>query len=82
MRQSRGPTTSTYYTDPDGNGVEAQVWNHDDWTDAKRFLETDNFRINPIGTDFAPEELIRRLDSGENEGNIKKHIEIGPRTMP
>lgn len=79
---NHGPTTSMYYTDPDGNEVETQVWNYDDLTDAKKFLETENFRMNPIGTDFDPEELIRRLDSGEDEGAIKKRIEIGPRKMP
>ena len=79
---NHGPTTSMYYTDPDGNEIEAQVWNYDDMQDVKKFLETDNFRMNPIGTDFDPETLIKRLDSNEDEKEIKKRIEIGPRMIP
>ena len=76
------PTTSMYYTDPDGNQIEAQVENFDDVNDVKKFIESDNFRMNPFGTDFDPEKLIKRLDSGEDEKEIKKRIEIGPRMVP
>ena len=71
-----------YYKDPDGNEIEVQVENFDDVNDVKKFLESDNFRMNPFGTDFDPETLIKRLDSGEDEKEIKRRIEIGPRTMP
>ena len=79
---NHGPTTSMYYTDPDGNQIEVQVENFDDMNDVKKFLESDNWRMNPFGTDFNPETLIKRLDSGEDEKEIKKRIEIGPRMMP
>jgi len=39
------------------------------------------FQENPLGTDFDPEDLIRRLQSGEDETSIKKRIEIGPRGL-
>ena len=37
------------------------------------------FAMNPIGTDFEAEDLIKRLESGEDEKSIKKRVEIGPR---
>ena len=46
---------------------------------ATAFFHTPEFAENPIGTDFDPEQLIKRLESGEDETTIKKRIEIGPR---
>jgi len=42
-------------------------------------MEGDLFKMNPIGTDFQPEELIKRLESGEDERKIKERVEIGAR---
>ena len=69
---NHGPTASMYYTDPDGNEIKAQVENYDDINNVKKFLESDNFRMNPIGTDFDPETLIKQLSLGEDEKEIKK----------
>lgn len=77
---NHGPTTSIYYTDPDGNMIETQVDNFDTPEEATQFMMSEAFRINPIGTDFDPEDLIKRLESGESHGSIKKRIEIGPRS--
>ena len=41
-----------------------------------------HFAENPIGTDFDPEEYIRRLKAGEDEGELKKRVEIGARGLP
>jgi len=79
---NHGPTTSIYYTDPDGNMIETQVDNFDTVEDANAFMASKAFAENPIGTDFDPEELIRRLESGEDHASIKKRIEIGPRGLP
>jgi len=79
---NHGPTTSMYYRDPDGNEIEAQVWNFDRNEDVDEFLECDEFKSNPIGADFDPEELVSRLDAGEDERTIKKRPEIGQRLMP
>lgn len=76
---NHGPTTSMYYRDPDGNDIEAQVENFDTLEEACGFMDGPLYRENPIGTDFAPEELIKRLESGEDERVIKKRVEIGPR---
>ena len=71
-----------YYKDPDDNDIEVQVKNFDNQDEANAFMETDNFRMNPVGTDFDPEVFVRRVESGEDEREIKKRVEIGPRTEP
>ncbi|EXJ74049.1 uncharacterized protein A1O5_02343 [Cladophialophora psammophila CBS 110553] len=79
---NHGPTTSMYYKDPDGNKLETQVDNFDSNAEANAFMRSKEFAENPIGTDFDPDELIRRLQSGEDVRKIKKRVEIGPRGLP
>lgn len=76
---NHGPTTSMYYQDPDGNQIETQVDNFDTVEDATAFMNTPEFAENPIGVDFDPEDLIRRVESGEDEASLKKRPRIGPR---
>jgi catechol-2,3-dioxygenase len=59
-----GPTLSMYYEDPDRNRLEFQV-DLLDPDQANEFMATDAFIANPLGEPFDPEELCRRLDSGE-----------------
>lgn len=79
---NHGPTTSMYYEDPDGNTIETQVDNFDTPEEAADFMNGPLFGENPIGTDFQPEQLIERLERGEDERSIKTRIEIGPRGLP
>jgi len=79
---NHGPTTSIYYKDPDGNMIETQVDNFDSVEATNEFMASKYFAENPIGTDFDPEELIRRLRAGEDQSAIKKRVEIGPRGIP
>ncbi|KAL2072006.1 hypothetical protein VTL71DRAFT_11349 [Oculimacula yallundae] len=79
---NHGPTTSIYYTDPDGNQIETQVDNFDNLEDANAFMASSEFAKNPIGVDFDPEDLIKRLQSGEDVVAIKKRPDIGPRSLP
>ncbi|KAF7595304.1 hypothetical protein BBP40_006553 [Aspergillus hancockii] len=76
---NHGPTTSIYYRDPDGNMLETQVDNFATPDEATAFMQAKEFRENPIGTDFDPEELIARLREGESEESIKRRRELGPR---
>ncbi|RVX70796.1 hypothetical protein B0A52_05447 [Exophiala mesophila] len=78
---NHGPTTSMYYTDPDGNRIETQVDNFDTVEAASEFMASAEFAENPIGVDFDPEELCRRLESGEDQQMIKKRPNIGPRGL-
>lgn len=79
---NHGPATSMYYRDPDGNKVEMQVDNYDTVEEANEFMMGEEFSINPIGVDFDPEALIRRLQSGEDRQIIKKRPQSGPRGIP
>lgn len=78
---NHGPTTSMYYIDPDGNRIETQVDNFETADEANVFMTSEAFAVNPIGTDFDPEELVRRLESGESHAEIKKRKEIGARGL-
>jgi len=79
---NHGPTTSMYYKDPDGNEIETQVDNFDTNEEVDKFMTSLAFAKNPIGVDFDPEDLIKRLNSGESDASIKKRPESGSRTMP
>ncbi|KAN0105024.1 Glyoxalase/Bleomycin resistance protein/Dihydroxybiphenyl dioxygenase [Hyaloscypha variabilis] len=78
---NHGPTTSIYYKDPDGNEIETQVDNFDTNEEVDKFMTGLAFANNPIGVDFDPEDLIKRLKSGEAEADIKKRPESGRRTL-
>ncbi|ORY57831.1 putative ring-cleavage extradiol dioxygenase [Pseudomassariella vexata] len=78
---NHGITTSMYYQDPDGNKIETQVQNFDTVEEANAYMTSTDFTENPIGVDFDPEELVKRLESGEDERDIKKKPNIGPRSI-
>jgi len=78
---NHGPTTSFYYTDPDKNQLEFQVDNYDTIEEATEFFFSEDFRENPIGVEFDPEELIRRLRQGESEKSLKKRPRVGERGL-
>jgi len=61
---NHGPTTSMYYRDPDGNGVELQVDNYSK-TDAKAWMTSDAFQANPLGIDYDPDRLVERFEAGD-----------------
>lgn len=79
---NHGPTTSMYYKDVDGNSIEVQVDNYDTVEEANAFMAGPLFRENTIGADFDPEDLVRRVKSGEDHASIKKRVEVGPRGLP
>lgn len=79
---NHGPTTSMYYKDPDGNGVELLVDNFDTIKEANDFMLGPLFKENPIGVEFDPEDLIKRKKAGESESTLKLRREIGPRKAP
>lgn len=76
---NHGPTTSIYYQDPDGNQIETQVDNFPTVAEATAFMMSPEFAENPIGADFTPEELIEKLQNGEEEKVLKKRGYVGPR---
>ena len=76
---NHGMSTSMYYEDPDGTEVETQVDNYDTAEEGVEFIEGESFAENPIGVDFDPEVLVRRVRNGEDEKRIKERANIGPR---
>lgn len=76
---NHGPTTSLYYVDPDGNQLEFQVDNYDTVEEAGEYFFTDDFATNPIGVDFDPDDLHRRLLAGEDERTLKVRPPSGAR---
>jgi len=79
---NHGPTTSIYYQDPDGNRIETQVDNFKNAQQATEFMSSKAFAENPVGVDFDPEDMIRRLRQGESEETLQKRDEIGSRGIP
>jgi catechol 2,3-dioxygenase-like lactoylglutathione lyase family enzyme len=78
---NHGPTTSLYYADPDGNQLELQVENFESVQAASEFFYTPAFAENPIGVEFDPEDLVRRLRAGEPEETLKRRPDVGKRGL-
>ena len=78
---NHGPTTSLYYSDPDGNQLELQVENFDTVEAGTAFFYSPAFAENPIGVEFDPDDLLRRLRAGEAEAELKKRSNIGKRGL-
>ncbi|MBJ7474674.1 MAG: VOC family protein [Betaproteobacteria bacterium] len=80
-----GVTVSLYYGDPDGNRSEFQVDVYATNEEANAFMNGPGFAQNPIGVEFDPDELVKRLRSGEPESNFlvrKEHLPIAPLRNP
>jgi catechol-2,3-dioxygenase len=67
---NHGPTTSAYYKDPDGNGVELEVDNFADVADCKAYMRSPAFRNNQRGFPIDLDELGRRLKAGVPEREL------------
>lgn len=76
---NHGISTSMYYFDPDGNEFELQVDNFATPQEARDFMGSEEYARNPIGVDIDIDEWLRRVRSGEDEGEIKKRPVIGQR---
>ena len=62
---NHGPTTSLYYHDPEGNGVEFFVDNFTTEAELKGWMESEAFRANPFGVTFDPDKLAARYEAGD-----------------
>lgn len=79
---NHGPTTSMYYRDPDGNGVELQVDNFANLADCKAYMQGPDFAENPVGVEFDPEFLARRLKSGVSERELLDRAKLAKALQP
>lgn len=78
---NHGPTTSLYYEDPDHNQVEFQVENFGSVEESGKFFFSKAFAENPIGVEFDPDDLLRRLRAGEPEEDLKRRPDIGKQSL-
>lgn len=76
-----GTTLSLYYRDPDGNRMEFQV---DVGTveQATAFMESEAFAANPIGVAIDPDELLQRLEDGEDPEVLLRRSSAVPSPIP
>jgi catechol 2,3-dioxygenase-like lactoylglutathione lyase family enzyme len=78
---NHGPTTSLYYADPDGNQLELQVENYESVEASTQFFFSPAFAENPIGVEFDPEDMLKRLQSGQPESELKIRSDVGKRDL-
>ncbi|VUC25662.1 unnamed protein product [Clonostachys rosea] len=78
---NHGPTVSIYYKDPDGNNLETQIDTMTDIAQINAMITGKEFRENPVGVDFDPEELWNKLRSGVPYEELVKRENIGPRGL-
>ena len=62
---NHGPTTSMYYRDPDGNGVELQVDNSESKEELQAWFQGSVFEKNGYGVTFDPDKLLGRWENGD-----------------
>lgn len=62
---NHGPTTSLYYHDPEGNGVEFQTDNFATEAELKGWMRSEAFARNPLGVPFDPDRLAERYENGD-----------------
>ena len=67
---NHGPTTSLYYDDPDGNGVELQVDNFDSVDELNDWFASGVFTRNQFGAEFDMDDISRRLREGVPEPDL------------
>jgi len=67
---NRGPTISMYYHDPDCNAIELQVDAFLTKELAVRYLRGEDFKANPIGVPFDPDELVKAYEAGVPEEEL------------
>jgi len=67
---NHGIATSLYYYDPDGRSIELSVGHFPTREAVNAWLATGEFNRNPIGVTLNAEDLVRRIESGEDEQEI------------
>lgn len=73
-----GPTTSFYYVDPDGNSVELQFDNFDDWAASSEFMRTSpDFAENPIGHPVSPRKMLEARRAGIDPKEVQRRAYAG-----
>jgi catechol 2,3-dioxygenase-like lactoylglutathione lyase family enzyme len=86
MSVNHGMTFSLYYADPDGNLVELLVDCFGDWDRSSEWMRTaPEFKANPIGAFYDPEDVLAAFRGGATFEQIRKDTAAGkypPRKAP
>jgi len=61
---NHGPTTSMYYSDPDGTRVELQIDNFATNEELEAWMRSGAFALNPIGVEYDPDRLLEMHRAG------------------
>ncbi len=73
-----GMTTSFYYEDPDGNSVELQVDNFENWEESSEWMHTSpQFAANPIGMPVDPEQMVAARQAGTSFAELHQRAYAG-----
>jgi catechol-2,3-dioxygenase len=73
-----GMTTSFYYVDPDGNSVELQTDNFEDWKQSSEWMRTSpQFAADPIGMPIDPAQLVAAREAGASFAEIHQRAYAG-----
>lgn len=73
-----GMTTSMYYVDPDGNSVELQSDNFQDWSKSSAYMrESPAFKQDPIGTPYDPRKVVEAWKSGVPANEVRRRTFAG-----
>ena len=73
-----GMTTSFYYEDPDGNSVELQSDNFDNWEESSEWMRTSpQFASDPIGMPVDPEQMVVARQAGASFSELHRRAYAG-----
>ena len=70
MTVNHGTSTSMYFHDPDGNGVELQVDNFDTIEELNEWFAEGGFTQNQLGTKFDMDEMAAKFHAGVPEAEL------------
>jgi len=73
-----GMTTSFYYVDPDGNSVQLDTDNFEDWSKSSNFVRTsESFKANPIGMPVDPAKMLAARRAGVDAHEVQQEAYAG-----
>ena len=69
---NHGPSTSFYYRDPDGNGVELSAMNFPTEAEYSTFVTSEAFKRNISGAAIDADEFVSKDRSGVPQSELVK----------
>ncbi len=78
MTLDHGMTTSFYYVDPDGNSVELQIDNFENWEQSSAWMRTSpDFAADPIGKFVDADQIVAARQAGASLAEIHRRAYAG-----